>query len=267
MRTATPDRREEADDEQQACGQALPIDRRTPRRRRDRWRDRGCPGRGAGPRHAHHQRPGSGTRDPSPESHLPAVDARRRPRPGRAGHRLPTPPGSIPTAWTTLPSSGGPGKVREAWSRFVPEAPGARRCTSVADSGQLLCRWLRWARILLTVVMLIGVVFTAGELFADLPAWFRPGVALAASVYCGRAGAVRVHRLHGQPNAPREPLRDRPLLTVRPAKVPRWGGDPPTHDRRNRRGASRDLDLPVVGAVVPGVGAGRVLHDYGVAAP
>lgn len=35
--------------------------------------------------------------------------------------------------------------------------------------------------ILLTAMMLIGVVFTAGELFADLPAWFRPGAVLAAS--------------------------------------------------------------------------------------
>ena len=33
-----------------------------------------------------------------------------------------------------------------------------------------------------TVVTLIGVIFTAGELFADLPAWFRPGVVLTASV-------------------------------------------------------------------------------------
>ncbi|CAM5370810.1 MULTISPECIES: hypothetical protein [Streptomyces] len=33
----------------------------------------------------------------------------------------------------------------------------------------------------LTMVMLIGVVVTSGELFAGLPEWFRPGAVLAAS--------------------------------------------------------------------------------------
>lgn len=87
-----------------------------------------------------------------------------------------------------------PGKVREALEPFRPGDPGARRARAWRTLGSC-CAVAAVGGILLTVVMLIGVVFTAGELFADLPAWFRPGVALAASV-CGRAGAVRVHRLH-----------------------------------------------------------------------
>ncbi|MEV0784115.1 hypothetical protein AB0I52_14285 [Streptomyces sp. NPDC050423] len=73
-----------------------------------------------------------------------------------------------------------PNKVRKALEPFRPEGPGAGRarawrrlaqCSAVVTAGG----------ILLTAVMLIGVVFTAGELFADLPAWFRPGAVLAAS--------------------------------------------------------------------------------------
>ena len=74
-----------------------------------------------------------------------------------------------------------PGESRRALEPFRPEGPGALRarawrflagCSAVVTMGA----------ILLTVVTLIGVIFTAGELFADLPAWFRPGVVLTASV-------------------------------------------------------------------------------------
>ncbi|WP_217996783.1 hypothetical protein [Nocardioides jensenii] len=77
-----------------------------------------------------------------------------------------------------------PDEVRRALEPFRPEGPGALRarawrvlagCSAVVTVGG----------ILLTVVMLIGVIFTAGEMFADLPAWFRPGVVLS-----GSAGAV-----------------------------------------------------------------------------
>ncbi|MFY0510544.1 hypothetical protein ACOMD4_09115 [Streptomyces anulatus] len=73
-----------------------------------------------------------------------------------------------------------PDEVRTALEPFRPVGPGAgrarawrflARCSAVVTVGG----------ILLTAVMLIGVVFTAGELFADLPAWFRPGTVLAAS--------------------------------------------------------------------------------------
>lgn len=73
-----------------------------------------------------------------------------------------------------------PDKVRRALEPFRPEGPGAGRarawrrlaqCSAVVTVGG----------ILLTSVMLIGVMFTADELFADLPAWFRPGAVLAAS--------------------------------------------------------------------------------------
>ena len=36
--------------------------------------------------------------------------------------------------------------------------------------------------VLLTVAMLIGLIATGGEVFADLPAWFRPGIVLVVSV-------------------------------------------------------------------------------------
>ena len=44
--------------------------------------------------------------------------------------------------------------------------------------------------ILLSVVLFIGIVFTGGELFADLPAGFRPGAALAASVSAAVLGLI-----------------------------------------------------------------------------
>lgn len=81
-----------------------------------------------------------------------------------------------------------PDEVRRALEPFRPEGPGALRarawrflagCSAAITVGG----------ILLTVVMLIGVIFTAGELFADLPAWFRPGVVLAASVGAAVLGA------------------------------------------------------------------------------
>ncbi|MFI1463231.1 hypothetical protein [Nocardia carnea] len=74
-----------------------------------------------------------------------------------------------------------PAEVSRALEPFRPHGPGALRarawrflagCSAAVAVGG----------ILLTVVILIGVVFTAGELFTDLPAWFRPGVALTATV-------------------------------------------------------------------------------------
>ncbi|GAB3616397.1 hypothetical protein GCM10027416_09540 [Okibacterium endophyticum] len=74
-----------------------------------------------------------------------------------------------------------PPEVSRALEPFRPEGPGALRarawrllanCSAVVAVGG----------ILLAVVLLIGVVLTGGELFADLPAWFHPGVALASSV-------------------------------------------------------------------------------------
>uniref|UniRef100_A0AAU3GPZ0 Uncharacterized protein n=1 Tax=Streptomyces sp. NBC_01401 TaxID=2903854 RepID=A0AAU3GPZ0_9ACTN len=97
-----------------------------------------------------------------------------------------------------------PDQVRKALEPFRPVGPGAgrarawrflARCSAVVTVGG----------ILLTAVMLIGVVFTAGRLFADLPAWFRPGAALAAGAgaavlgplafaFCGsRASAALSH--------------------------------------------------------------------------
>ncbi|WP_326698502.1 hypothetical protein OG909_14925 [Streptomyces sp. NBC_01754] len=73
-----------------------------------------------------------------------------------------------------------PDKVRKALEPFRPTGPGAVRARIwhfLAQCGAVLTV----GGILGTVVMLIGVIFTKGELFADLPAWFRPGVALAAS--------------------------------------------------------------------------------------
>ncbi|WP_097870873.1 hypothetical protein [Streptomyces sp. rh34] len=73
-----------------------------------------------------------------------------------------------------------PDAVGKALEPFRPTGPGAGRarawrllaqCSAVVTAGG----------VLLTAVMLIGVVFTGGELFADLPAWFRPGVVLTAS--------------------------------------------------------------------------------------
>ncbi|MEU2946555.1 hypothetical protein ABZ617_11055 [Nocardiopsis alba] len=40
---------------------------------------------------------------------------------------------------------------------------------------------LLWAGIALTPILLCGIVF-GGDMFTDLPAWFRPGAGLAASV-------------------------------------------------------------------------------------
>lgn len=77
-----------------------------------------------------------------------------------------------------------PDEVAEALEPLRPRGPGALRarawrflsgCCAVAAVGG----------ILLTVVLLIGIVFTGGELFADLPPGFRPGLAPAVS-----AGAV-----------------------------------------------------------------------------
>lgn len=74
-----------------------------------------------------------------------------------------------------------PPEVSQALEPFRPEGPGALRarvwrllanCSAVVAVGG----------ILLTVALFIGMVFTGGELFADLPAWFRPGVVLTASV-------------------------------------------------------------------------------------
>lgn len=72
-----------------------------------------------------------------------------------------------------------PDEVRKALEPFRPVGPGARRARAwrfLAQCGAVVTV----GGILLTSVMLIGVVF-ASEVFADLPAWFRPGVALAAS--------------------------------------------------------------------------------------
>ncbi|MFI6347056.1 hypothetical protein [Streptomyces sp. NPDC050560] len=73
-----------------------------------------------------------------------------------------------------------PDKVRRTPEPLRPEGPSAGRVRAwefLAECGAVVSV----GGILLTVVTLIGVVFTGGELFADLPAWFRPGVVLAAS--------------------------------------------------------------------------------------
>ncbi|MFI1226938.1 MULTISPECIES: hypothetical protein [unclassified Streptomyces] len=73
-----------------------------------------------------------------------------------------------------------PVEVRRALEPLRPEGPGAGR----ARAWRLLARCsalVTVGGILLTVVTLIGFVFTAGELFAELPGWFRPGAVLAAS--------------------------------------------------------------------------------------
>ncbi|MEU8627950.1 hypothetical protein [Streptomyces sp. NPDC048669] len=73
-----------------------------------------------------------------------------------------------------------PVEVRRALEPFRPEGPGAGR----ARAWRLLAQCsalVTVGGILLTTVTLIGLVFTAGDLFAELPVWFRPGAALAAS--------------------------------------------------------------------------------------
>lgn len=73
-----------------------------------------------------------------------------------------------------------PHEVERAQRPFRPEGPGALRARAwkiLADCGAAVTA----GGILLTVVILIGVLFTAGELFAGLPAWFRPGIALMAT--------------------------------------------------------------------------------------
>ncbi|MFH9395919.1 hypothetical protein [Streptomyces sp. NPDC017556] len=80
-----------------------------------------------------------------------------------------------------------PEEVRKALEPLRLEGPGAGR----ARAWRLLAQCsavVSALGILLTAVMLIGVVFTAGELFADLPAWFRPGTALAASAGAAMLG-------------------------------------------------------------------------------
>ncbi|WP_143173255.1 hypothetical protein [Nocardiopsis flavescens] len=77
-----------------------------------------------------------------------------------------------------------PDEVAEALEPFRPQGPGALRARAwrfLAGCGAVTAV----GGILLTVVLLIGIVSTGGELFADLPPGFRPGVALAVS-----AGAV-----------------------------------------------------------------------------
>lgn len=73
-----------------------------------------------------------------------------------------------------------PVEVRRALEPFRPEGPGAGRARAWRFLAQ--CSALvTVGGILLTAVMLIGLVFTAGDLFAELPVWFRPGAVLAAS--------------------------------------------------------------------------------------
>ncbi|MFJ4707646.1 hypothetical protein ACIP6I_22725 [Streptomyces anulatus] len=82
-----------------------------------------------------------------------------------------------------------PDKVRKALEPFRPEGPGAERarawrllaqCSAVVTVGG----------ILLTAVMLIGVLLTAGELFSDLPPWFQPVAVLAASAGAAVLGTL-----------------------------------------------------------------------------
>ena len=84
---------------------------------------------------------------------------------------------------------GWPPEVSSALEPFRPRSPGALRarawrllagCSAVVAVGG----------ILLSVVLFIGIVFTGGELFADLPAGFRPGAALAASVSAAVLGLI-----------------------------------------------------------------------------
>ncbi|WP_166906486.1 hypothetical protein [Mycobacterium sp. DL440] len=74
-----------------------------------------------------------------------------------------------------------PAEVSRALEPFRPEGPGALRARAWRFLAQC-CAVVAVGGILLTMVMLIGVVFAVGELFADLPTWFRPGLVLIASV-------------------------------------------------------------------------------------
>lgn len=74
-----------------------------------------------------------------------------------------------------------PDEVSRALEPFRPEGPGALRARAWRFLAHCSAA-ITVGGILLTIVMLIGLMFTAGELFADLPTWFRPGIALTASV-------------------------------------------------------------------------------------
>ncbi|RII20510.1 hypothetical protein DSC45_04720 [Streptomyces sp. YIM 130001] len=94
-----------------------------------------------------------------------------------------------------------PDEVTRALEPFRPTGPGALRARAwrfLSGCGAVIAV----GGILLTVVTLIGVIFTGGALFADLPAWFRPGVALTASMSAAVLGPIayvicesRVHRV------------------------------------------------------------------------
>ncbi|MFJ3325836.1 hypothetical protein ACIPMT_15470 [Streptomyces griseus] len=73
-----------------------------------------------------------------------------------------------------------PDEARRAPEPLRPEGPGSGRARAWRFLGR--CGVVATAGgVPLTMVTLIGVVVTSGELFAGLPEWFRPGAVLAAS--------------------------------------------------------------------------------------
>lgn len=73
-----------------------------------------------------------------------------------------------------------PRKAQEALEPVRYDGPGVVRTRIwilLAGCGFVIM----WAGIVLTLLLLCGIVF-GGDIFTDLPTWFHPGIALAASI-------------------------------------------------------------------------------------
>ncbi len=94
-----------------------------------------------------------------------------------------------------------PSEVNRALEPARFEGPGALRARgwSFLAGCSLVVVWLG---IILTPVLLAGLVF-GGDMFTDLPAWFRPGVALASSIGAVVLGLVAVVVCNERTNAAR----------------------------------------------------------------
>jgi hypothetical protein len=81
-----------------------------------------------------------------------------------------------------------PPEVNRALQPVRFEGPGALRARAwsfLAGCGFVAM----WAGIALTPILLCGMIF-GGDMFTDLPAWFHPGVALAAAIVAVPLGFI-----------------------------------------------------------------------------